>query len=379
MKFIHLGDLHIGKKLNEFDLLEDQKYILDKIIEIADSRGVDSVLIAGDIYDKSIPGEAAVEIFDDFLTTLARRGKKVFAISGNHDSEERINFGSRLFTLNNIYISGKYDGNIKPIKISDQYGEIYVWLLPYVKASYVKHFYPDGDTSSYDAAIRTVLSKCSIDTSKRNIILVHQFVTGANQEIKLAGSEISAVGTVERIGSSCFDDFDYVAMGHIHSAQEVGRESCRYAGSPLKYSLDLNEINRDKYLTIVDFAQKNNIKVETVPLVPKRNIRHIKGPLAEIISNAEDIDDYIYVTLTDKDKQLDAMARLREVYPYIMKLDYDNEENSRRYEFTYTKDIEERNFKDMVTDYFKFMRGSEPDEEEWEIIEAAARKAEVIE
>ena len=242
--------------------------------------------------------------------------------------------------------------------------------------------YPEKEIKNYDEAIRVVLENCNVDNTQRNIILVHQFVAGKSGDPELAGSEISAVGTVERIGYNCFDDFDYVAMGHIHSCQYVGRETCRYAGSPLKYSLEASEINRDKKLTVVEIKEKGNINIETPILVPKREIRHIKGPLNELIKNASDNDDYIYATLTDETPQLNAKSNLQTVYPNIMKLDYEIKGNKSKYENGRKINIKGMNFKELVTEYFKYCKnaeGSELDQEQWEMIERAAKEAEVIE
>lgn len=381
MKFIHLGDLHLGKNVNEFSMIEDQKYILNEIIEIIKKESVDGVLIAGDIYDRSIPSEEAVKLFDAFLTKLSEMGKAVFVISGNHDSDERLNFGSRLFTANQIYIAGRYDGEIDCIDVEDEYGVIHVWLMPYVKASRVAHFYPEDDTSTYDAAFRTAIGKCNVNSSERNVILVHQFVTGKSEEPELAGSESAMlhVGTIEKIGSDCFDAFDYVAMGHIHGCQAVGRETCRYAGSPLKYSLNQREINSEKTVPVITMSEKGNVKVEKFPLKPLREVRRIKGKLKDLLENAVDTDDYIYATLTDETVQFDAMSRLQEVYPNTMKLDYDNEATRAIQEFDGAADTEGKSFRELVFDFYQLINGSEPSEEEWKIMQEVAKEAGVIE
>lgn len=381
MKFIHLGDLHLGKNVNEFSMIEDQKYILNEIVEIIKKESIDAVLIAGDIYDRSIPSEEAVKLFDSFLTALSEMKKYVFIISGNHDSDERLNFGSRLFTANNIYIAGRYDGEVEHIEVQDEHGAIHVWLMPYVKASRVAHFYPDEDTGTYDEAFRTAIGKCNIDPSERNIILVHQFITGKSEEPELAGSESAVlnVGTIEKIGCDCFDLFDYVAAGHIHNGQAVGRETCRYAGSPLKYSLNQREINREKTIPVITMTEKGNVKVEMFPLKPLREVRRIKGQLKDLVKNAVDTDDYIYATLTDETVQFDAMARLQEIYPNTMKLDYDNKATRALQESDVETDTEGKNFHELVFDFYKLMNGKEPGEKEWKIIEEAAREAGVIE
>ena len=257
---------------------------------------------------------------DWFLTKLSQMGKTVFMISGNHDSDERLQFGSTLLRAKKVFIAGRYDGTIEHIEMQDEHGPFHVWLLPYVKASRVAHFFPEGDTSTYDAAFRTAISACDVNEQERNVILVHQFVTGKTEEPTLAGSESAmvSVGTIEKIGYDCFDKFDYVAMGHIHGCQAVGRKTCRYAGSPLKYSLNQKEIHSQKTVPVVSLGEKGSIEVELIPLIPRREVRHIRGELKDILSNAVDTEDYIYATLTDEQAQFDAMARLQETYPNIM-------------------------------------------------------------
>lgn len=380
MKFIHLGDLHLGKHVNDFSMIEDQKYILKEIIDIITRENVDGVLLAGDIYDRAVPSEEAVKVLDGFLTELASMGKQVFAVSGNHDSDERLQFGSRLFQSSGIYIAGRYDGQVQHVETADEYGKLNLWLMPYIKASRVGHFYPEADTSSYDAAFRTVIKNCNLDQAERHIIVTHQFVTGASTEPELAGSETMMlnVGTIDKISADCFDDFDYVAMGHIHGCQAVGRETCRYTGSPLKYSLNQREINSEKTVPVITMGPKGDVKVELFPLKPLREIRHIKGRLQDLLENAVDTDDYIYATLTDEETQLDAMARLQEVYPHVMKLDYDNAATRAAAGFDGEIETEGKGFSELVTDFFQLYHGVEPGEKEWAIIEEIAREAGVV-
>ena len=382
MKFIHLGDLHLGKNVNEFSMIEDQQYILNEIIELIQKETVDAVLMAGDIYDRTVPSEEAVRLFDSFLTKLSEMGKTVFIISGNHDSDERLNFGSRLFTAKHIYIAGRYDGKIECVDIKDEYGIIHIWMMPYIKASRVAHFYPEADTGTYDAAFRTVIEKCDINPLERNIILVHQFVTGTGRETELAGSEsaILNVGTIDKISADCFDEFDYVAMGHIHSCQSVGRETCRYAGSPLKYSLNPREINSEKTVPVITLSEKGSIKVQKFPLKPLREVRRIKGELNQLLQNAVDTNDYIYATLTDETVQFDAMARLQEVYPNTMKLDYENKSTKALQEMEEVTDTKEKSFHELMSDFYQLINeGEQPDEEEWKILEEVAKEAGVLE
>ena len=379
MKILHLGDIHLGKSVNEFSMIEDQKYILNKIINIVEEQKVDSIFIAGDVYDRSVPSEEAVKLLDYFLTTLSQMGKSVFVISGNHDSDERLQFASHLLRAKQVYIAGRYDGVVEHVELQDENGPFHVWLLPYVKASRVAHYFPDGDTSTYDAAFRTAIHACEVNAEERNVILVHQFVTGRNEEPELSGSESTmvSVGTVEKIGYDCFEQFDYVAMGHIHGCQAVGRETCRYAGSPLKYSLNQREIDSQKTVPVVTFGEKGNVLVELFPLKPRREVRHLRGALKELLANAVDTDDYIYATLTDENPQFDAMARLQEVYPNIMKMDYDNV-STRALQDEAVVDTEGKSFDELITEFYEWMNGTSPSEAEWKILQEVAKEAGVI-
>ena len=381
MRFIHLGDLHLGKNVNDFSMIEDQRYILDQIVSVAEEKQIDAVLLAGDIYDRSVPSEEAVKLFDAFLTKLAAMGKSVFAVSGNHDSDERLHFGSSLFAAKNIYINGRYDGEIPHVTVEDQHGPLHIWLLPYIKASRVGHFFPDADTSTYDKAFRVAIDHAGVDTTERNLLVLHQFVTGKTKEPELAGSEtmVLNVGTIDKIGADCFDAFDYVAMGHIHGAQAVGRETCRYAGSMLKYSLDKNELSRTKSVPVITLGAKGDVDVELIELKPLREIRHIKGQLKDLIDSATDTEDYIYATLTDEETQFDAMARLQEVYPRVMKLDYDNRASRALGADGEGPDTEGKSFHELIGDFFQLYHGSQPNEKEWAIIEETAREAGVME
>ncbi len=381
MKFIHLGDLHLGKNVNDFSMIEDQRYILDQVVDIIEDRQIDAVLLAGDIYDRSIPSEEAVKLFDAFLTKLAVMGKSVFAVSGNHVSDERLHFGSSLFAAKNIYINGRYDGEIPCVTVEDQHGPLHIWLLPYIKASRVGHFFPDADTSTYDKAFRVAIDHAGVNTAERNLLVLHQFVTGKTNEPELAGSEtmVLNVGTIDKIGADCFDAFDYVAMGHIHGAQAVGRETCRYAGSMLKYSLDKKELSRAKTMPVISMGAKGDVEVELVELKPLREIRHIRGELKDLIDNATDTEDYIYATLTDEETQFDAMARLQEVYPRVMKLVYDNRASRAFGAEGEGPDTEGKSFHELIGDFFQLYHGGQPSEKEWKIIEETAREAGVME
>ena len=381
MKFLHLGDLHLGKALSDFDLIEDQRYILDQILCIADKESIDGVLIAGDVYDKSIPSEAATKLLDYFLIELAKKEIKVFMVSGNHDSDERLNYGSTLFASNQIFISAVFDGTLHKQSFADGDTEIDIYMLPFVKASQVRHYFPNEDIESYDAAVRTIIRNTPINKQNKNILVAHQFVAGKGEEPVLAGSEsvgTQSVGMVEKIGYDCFDDFDYAALGHIHSPQRVGRDEIRYAGSPLKYSL--SEVNNEKSVPLITVSAKERVKIELVPLKPKRDVRHIRGTLKELLNkkNVKAPEDFIYATLTDEDIINDAMGIFQQVYPNTVRIDYDNSHTRETLQVDISRIAENKTFQELVGDFYRQMYGCEITEEEMDVMRTAAREAGVI-
>lgn len=378
MKLLHLGDLHIGKSVNDYSMIEDQRYILQEVLAIADEREVDGILIAGDVYDKSVPSEEAVRLFDCFLCQLAERKIKAFIISGNHDSDERLHFGSTLFASNDIYISSKYEGKLYRQRMEDGHGAVNIYLLPFVKASQVKHFFPEKEIDSYDRAVRTVIENEDIDHRERNILVAHQFVAGKSGEVELGGSENAAVqnvGTVEKIGADCFDVFDYVALGHIHSPQRVAGDRVRYSGSPLKYSL--SEINNEKSVPLITLGGKGGVEVELVPLKPLRDMRHLKGKMEQILDREHIVspEDYIYVTLTDESPIPDAMAVIRQYYPNAMKIDYENSHTREVENLDVTRAAREKSFREMISDFYQMMYGQDISQEEMEIMMEVAGEA----
>ncbi|MDE6852226.1 MAG: exonuclease SbcCD subunit D [Lachnospiraceae bacterium] len=381
MKLLHLGDLHIGKSVNDYSMIEDQKYILDQILEIAQEQSVDGVLIAGDVYDKSVPSEEAVRIFDYFLCQLADRQILAFIISGNHDSDERLHFGSALFETNGIYITSKYEGTLAKQTLTDEYGNVNIYLLPFVKASQVRHFWQEEKIESYDQAVRVVVDHTDMDAEERNILVAHQFVAGRGTEPKLGGSENAAVqnvGAVEMVGTDCFTAFDYVALGHIHSPQKIGRDTIRYSGSPLKYSL--SEIDNQKSVPIVTLGKKGDVEVELVPLQPLRDMRHLKGRMEQILNrdNIQTPEDYIYVTLTDEYSIPDAMAVIRQYYPNTMKIDYDNSHTRTAGQIDVSQVTREKSFSEIISDFYQMMYGCGISEEERELMMEVAGEAGVI-
>lgn len=324
MKLIHLSDLHIGKRVNEFSMIEDQKYILKKIINVVDEEKPDGVIIAGDVYDKSAPGDDAVKVLDGFLTDLARRKISVYMISGNHDSAVKLSFASELIGMSKVYIAPVYDGDVKPWVLKDENGlEARIYMLPFVKPVTVKNIFPDeaDGIRNYTDACRVAISHMEVDEKVTNIIVTHQFVTGA-----VRSESEENVGGLDNVEAEVFDTFDYVALGHIHRPQKVGRETIRYCGTPLKYSL--SEADVDKSVTIIDIEENKKVKVRTASLEPMRDMREIRGTFAELTSQEyyekQKKDDYIYVTLTDEEDIPEAFGKLAKVYPNVMKLRYDN-------------------------------------------------------
>ena len=381
MKLMHLGDLHLGKSLGDFDLNEDQKYILDQILEIIDEREVDGILIAGDVYDRAVPSESATNLLDYFLKCLADKKVKTFMISGNHDSDDRLNYGSSLFAANHIYISAKFMGNLYRQTVIDEHGEADIYLLPFVKASQVRHFYPEEKIESYDDAVRTILAHAQIDPGKRNILVAHQFVAGKGADPELGGSESAgtqSVGLVEKIGYDCFDGFDYVALGHIHSPQSVGRKEVRYSGSPLKYSL--SEVGNDKSVPVITLGEKGDVDIELVKLRPMRDMRHLKGPIEKLLDreNITSPEDFIYATLTNEDIIDDAMGILQQVYPNTVKIDYDNSRTREIERIDIANIAEQKSFDELIGDFYRKMYGCDISEEEMQVMKEAAKEAGVI-
>lgn len=323
MKFLHLADLHLGKRVNGFSMLEDQAHILRQILAILDDEQPDGVLIAGDVYDKSVPSVEAVGLLDGFLTELRARGVPVLLISGNHDSPERLAFGGRVMDSCGIHISPVYDGALAPVTLQDAFGPVHVWLLPFVKPAHVRRWFPDADIESYTDAMAEAVAHMDIDTAARNVLVTRQFVTGGAR----SGSEELSVGGTDNVDSSVFAPFDYVALGHLHGAQHIGRETIRYAGSPLKYSF--SEARQHKSVTVVTLGEKGDVQVRTVALTPLRELREIRGSYDELTARSfyehtTYRSDYLHLILTDEQDVFDAMSRLRTIYPYLMTLDYDN-------------------------------------------------------
>ena len=366
MKIMHLSDLHIGKKVNEYSMLQDQIYILKEILRIIDNEKVETVIIAGDVYDRSLPPNEALELFDEFLYQLSSRNVNVFVISGNHDSPERISYGGRMMTENKIFLSPVYDGNVKPISLNDDYGEVNFYLLPFIRPADIRRYFPDENIENYTDAVKVAIDNMNVDFSERNILITHQFVTGA----ELSESEDIIVGGTDNVSGEVFDGFDYVALGHIHREQTVGKDNIRYCGTPLKYSF--SEAKHIKSVTILDFKDKENIEYSKIPLTPLRDMREIRGTYYELTlkSNYENtnVDDYIHITLTDVEDIPDAIGKLRSIYPNIMKLDYDNLRTRGSGTVDAIENIESKSPFELFADLFKQQNNQDMSEEQEEIM-----------
>ena len=350
MKFIHLSDLHIGKRVNEFSMINDQKYILEQILNIIANEEINAVIVSGDVYDKSIPAVEAVTVFDDFLTELATKDIPTLIISGNHDSPERLGFGSKIMQNNGVHIYSVFDGELHKLKIDD----VNFYMLPFVKPIMVRRFYPEVET--YEDAVRTIIENTDIDKSQKNVILSHQFITKTGAETMRSDSE------------SVSDDFDYTALGHIHRPQSLS-EKVRYCGSPLKYSF--SEAKYDKTVTIVD---ADDFSVQTIPLKPLHDMRMIKGSIENILSkeviNAADSDDYLHITLTDKDNIIDAMDKVRSAYPNVMQLEFERDMKGNTKGVYEATGVGTKPDNELFYDFYKLQNGVEIDSEKAELVDS---------
>ena len=363
MKFIHLSDLHLGKRVNEFSMLEDQEYILTEILRIVDEEAPEAFILAGDIYDKSVPTAEAVQLFDEFLCRLAERRLHVFVISGNHDSPERIAFASRLLDVSGVHLSPVYSGTVRPVTLTDAFGPINFYLLPFLKPVHFRRFCEDGaGIVSYTDALSAAVGRMNADFTQRNVLITHQFVTGAMR----SESEEISVGGSDNVDASVFEGFDYVALGHIHGPQNVGSERIRYCGSPLKYSF--SEASQQKSVTVVTLSEKGSFDVRTVPLTPKRELRELRGTYLELTDKRNyentNTDDYVHITLTDEEDIPDVIGRLRVIYPNLMKLDYDNKRTRAGFQITGADDVEQKSPLQLFAEFYELQNGQPLSEEQ---------------
>lgn len=385
MKFLHTADLHIGKSICEHSMLDEQRHILASILEVVRGEKPDALLIAGDVYDKSVPSAEAVAVLDDFLVRLSETGTKVFVLSGNHDSAERIAFGGRLMENRGVHMSPVYSGEFAPVTLQDEFGEVDVWMLPFVRPATVRACLGSDEerdqVTDYTSAMRMAIAQMHFTEGRRNVLLAHQFVTGAER----SDSEEN-VGGLDNVDASVFDGFDYVALGHIHKPQDVAKDAVgngrvRYSGTPLKYSL--SEANHKKSLTVVELAGKSadglaGIEVREIPLTPKHDVREIKGTFAELVSpefqrrqlaEGLKLDDFVYVKLTDENDVPDAVLKLRGIYPNLMMLDYDNERTRNQHITVGDGKVEQKTPMELFGEFFSDMTNRELNEGEREFVQ----------
>ena len=367
MKFAHIADLHIGKRVHDFSVLEDQRYILEEMLRIFDEEKVDGVLIAGDVYDKTVPSAEAVQVFDDFITKLAKMEMPIYMISGNHDSAERLAFGAQLFENDGVYISPVYEGEVKKVEVEDVYGTVNIWLLPFLKPATVRHALQREDINTYEEGVVAALQGCEIDTEQRNILVAHQFVTGADR----SDSEETSVGGLDNVSAEVFEDFDYVALGHIHRAQKMGRETLRYSGTPLKYSF--SEADHKKSVTILELLEKGRVEIHVVPLVPRRDMRKMRGTYMEVTAKdaytEENKMDYLQITLTDEEDVPGALQKLRTVYSNLMRLEYDNARTRENREVQAVEAQEQKSELELFEEFYELLNNESMKDEQVEFVE----------
>ena len=367
MKFAHIADLHIGKRVHDFSMLEDQRYILEEMLRIFDEEKVDGVLIAGDVYDKTVPSAEAVQVFDDFITKLAKMEMPIYMISGNHDSAERLAFGAQLFENDGVYISPVYEGEVKKVEVEDVYGTVNIWLLPFLKPTTVRHALQREDINTYEEGVVAALQGCEIDTEQRNILVAHQFVTGADR----SDSEETSVGGLDNVSAEVFEDFDYVALGHIHRAQKMGRETLRYSGTPLKYSF--SEADHKKSVTILELLEKGRVEIHVVPLVPRRDMRKMRGTYMEVTAKdaytEENKMDYLQITLTDEEDVPGALQKLRTVYSNLMRLEYDNARTRENREVQAVEAQEQKSELELFEEFYELLNNESMKDEQVEFVE----------
>lgn len=373
MKLFHLSDLHIGKRVNELSMIEDQKYILTQILYATDQEKPDGILISGDVYDRTIPTAEAVQVFDAFLTRLSEQKIPAFIISGNHDSAERLAFGSSLMGKSGIYFSKVYDGTVEKIPMQDAYGTVWIYLLPFLRPSTIRHALPERaeEVQSAADAVRIALEQTKIDEKERNVLLAHQFVTGA----KRCDAEELQVGDVDQIPAELFASFEYVALGHIHSPQKVGRETVRYCGAPLKYSF--SEAGQEKSITVVELKEKGSVDLRTIPLKPLHDLRKIRGTYLEVTAKSfyenRDCEDYLQVTLTDEEDVPDGMAKLRTIYPNLMRLEYDNKRTRSNAEVRAAERVEEKSELELFQEFYELQNNQLMTEVQEQFVEELLR------
>ena len=377
MRFLHLSDLHIGKTVNGFSMLEEQRHTFGQISGYIDSEKPDAILIAGDVYDRAVPSVEAVRLFDDFLTGLAAKEVTVILISGNHDSPERLNYASRLLSQRKLHLCGVFDGILHSVTLSDAHGDVTFWMLPFIKPSGIHGLFADREIDSYTDTIKAVLESADIDYSKRNILLSHQFYTAAGVTPIRSESEINPVGGLDAVDAGLLAKFDYVALGHLHGSQGVGG-NVRYAGSPVKYSF--SEWKQTKVVMLVQIEEKGNVTITALPLTPLRDMREIKGSLEKLLSDEFSAqgnkEDYLRIILTDEDEIIDPMGKIRSVYPNVMALDFENSHTHIDVSGNplNTDQLEKLSPYDLFSEFFLEMSGGVMSEEQVQIVRELLEK-----
>lgn len=372
MKLAHISDLHLGKTLYNYSLIEDQEYILEQIVGILVEKKVEVLMIAGDVFDKNVAPEAGLKVFRKFLNRLVESKIKVLIISGNHDSAERLTFGGEFMTEKGIFFSKVYDGKIEPVSFEDEYGPVNFYLLPFIKPQIVNHYIKGNEIDTYEEAVQFAVKNMNINTSERNVILAHQNILSA----KRCESEENIIGGLDAVSDTVFKDFDYTALGHIHSQQKIGKNNVFFCGTPLKYSV--SEFDQEKKMPIISLAEKGKLDIEMIPLIPKRDLRKITGTLDEILSNAKNDpnnhEDFIDITLTDEDEVMDAMASLRTVYPNVLKLSYDNKASRAAENVEKFSGVNEKKPLEIFETFYQSRRGTEMNDEQKNYIQALIEK-----
>lgn len=373
MKILHLADLHIGKIVLEQSMLEDQKFMLNQIVEKIKKEKIELVLISGDVYDRSVPPSDAVTCLSNFLKILIKDLKlKVCMIAGNHDSKERIGFGSEIFADDGLYISSNYKGYLDKIELEDEFGKLNVYMLPYIKPVEVREFFEDIEINSYNDAVKLVIEKEEINKKERNIILSHQFVTAGSEEPERSDSETLTLGGTENVDVSCYKEFDYVALGHIHGPQRIGRDTARYAGTILKYSF--SEVNQKKSLAVIDFKEKENMEINLIPLKPIRDMRIIKGPIEELIKEENykgtNREDYIRAIITNEEPVYDAIGQIKKIYPNTLRLDIENSKmnSSIEKELSNLDNIKKKDEVELFNEFYNFQHNQDLNDSQLDVI-----------
>lgn len=372
MKFLHLSDLHIGKSVNGFSMIPEQKHAFEQIIGYIKTERPAAVVIAGDIYDRAIPGVEAVRVFDDFLTELATEDVAVLLISGNHDSPERINYASRLLSDKRIFFYSAFDGSIHKVVLSDEYGEVNFWLMPFIKPTMVRGIFPENEIENYDDIIKAALESADIDYAARNVLVSHQFYTKAGVTPTRSESELNPVGGLDAVDAGLIERFDYVALGHLHGRQSIGAEHIRYCGSPIKYSF--SEWRHEKSITLVEINNKGNLAAKYLSLIPLHDMREIKGEIDKLmsseVSSLADKDDYIYAIFTDEEEIIDPWSKLRSVYPNLMGCRPENSRTSIDVSAiaANSETIEKLSAYELFGEFFLEIQGSAMSEEQADIV-----------